>query len=466
MSISANIQARAIGLLTSFQQDMKRVPTAPSAYVAGLSGNVPSSSLGLPESFRGTLESSSGNSEARAYMPSSSPIQSSSEAIGNLSDNEVRALIGWLNERVTLQGLSGVTARCYRRWLASYFESIGDPCSVTIRSWVPPGTTEDALRTDEVDARNLAAPGVITSAKKMAELATTNSTYLTHIDSETLAPLLEQLICLDGDSQRYEHGPVTALFFTTSMMTGLRPMEWETARFRETHFDPESKLTLGPVLDVISLKQKNRREDNPLRERRYLVLDEWPEEQIMVLRTFLHVIADSHIEFRKLYGAMRKALTRAWQQVLKNNLHISQSKATFIPPLNGEPVEEPNPLELKGLSVSPNTGRHIFAEECRRSLRFTRYELASMLGHSMITNQVHYGPRQEHLNRGHTFVLPRPWPGDAEAIMEWDDMVNPRRNYYRQGMLDIGVGPEAAESPTDTWDGNGNSINDLFPKRV
>lgn len=458
MTISANIRARATGLLASFREDQKRVPAALNPSPTGPSGDVRSHISGGQEGYRGNIE-------AGGILPSGSSSEDSGGTHKCLSETDVRALIGWLNERVTTQGLSAVTARCYRRWLASYFESIGDPCCATIRNWVPPGTVEDALQSDEVDARNLATPGIVTSAKKMAEMATTNTTYLTYIDSDTLAPLLEQLISTDGVRQRYEHGPVTALFFTTSMMTGLRPMEWETARYRDTHFDPESKLTLGPVLDVVSLKQKNRRDDNPLRDRRYLVLDDWPDEQIHGLRTFLQVIADSPTEFSKLYGSMRKALTRAWLQVLKNNAHISHSAAAFIAPHNGEPTTVPTQKNLTGLGISPNTARHIFAEECRRSLRFTRYELASMLGHSMITNQVHYGPRQDQLDRGHSFVLPRPWPGDAEAIMEWDDMVNPRRNYYRQGVLDVDVAADDAARSSDVWDGGGNSTTDSLLKR-
>ena len=43
--------------------------------------------------------------------------------------------------------------------------------------------------------------------------------------------------------------------------------------------------------DVGSLKQHNRREDNPLRERRYLVLDKWPPKQLNILKSFLEIIA-------------------------------------------------------------------------------------------------------------------------------------------------------------------------------
>lgn len=55
----------------------------------------------------------------------------------------------------------------------------------------------------------------------------------------------------------------TALWFTCTLWTGLRPREWPYARFLEEHFDPDTGVTQTQVLEVRTLKQSGRREDNP-----------------------------------------------------------------------------------------------------------------------------------------------------------------------------------------------------------
>lgn len=85
------------------------------------------------------------------------------------------------------------------------------------------------------------------------------------------------------------------------------------------------------------------------------------------------------------------------------------------------------------MTVTFYTCRHIFAEEVRRAQTYTRFELAAMMGHSLLTNQAFYGPRDATMPRGFDFTLPRPWPGDAEDIQRWDYQVNPFRMKAGQG---------------------------------
>ena len=233
--------------------------------------------------------------------------------------------------------------------------------------------------------------------------------------------------------------------FAVTLETGLRPNEWVSARYLESFFDPDTKLTLGPVLEVKTLKQSNRREDNPLREHRYLLLDRWSEPQLERLKYFISEIQggssgeatiDIEVAFESYYNKVRMTLGRAWKQVQKkiaakvSPTDGSTSAHGSTHSGQGQPTAQLE--EMLTRSVSFYTARHTFAEEIRRSTAYTRFELAAMLGHSLLTNQVYYGPRSGDVAREFEYALPRPWPGDAEEIMQWDKTVNPLRGAYMQ----------------------------------
>ena len=340
-------------------------------------------------------------------------------------DLNMDSLIAWLDERVTVHGIGMTTAKCYRRWLAAYIESTGHPEATRIRDWLPPGSHEAALKADAVDASELGPYMVIESTP-------TNSRYFAYLDSETVNELIDDLAKLDAKGNpRYASGHSAAMFFTATMMVGLRPAEWPTARYHEVFFDPSTKLTLGPVLEVMTLKQDKRREDNPLREKRYLLLDELKESQLQHIRAFLSEVDAQGDRFQEYYDRVRKALSRSWQRIVKRD---PERFVASVRPEKGKrrksKTAKPQPT-----SVSLYTARHIFAEEIRRSQRYTRFELAAMLGHTMLTNQVYYGPRDGYRERGHGYTLPRPWPGDAEDIKQWDKQTNPLRSGFAQGDL-------------------------------
>lgn len=344
-------------------------------------------------------------------------------ALGDVVD--VGDVLCWLNRRVREQGLSLTTAKCYRRWLAAYFEAEDHPQSAMMRSWAPPGSQEEVLAQDIRDAEVL-RPSVT------VESVATNSRYFAHLERDAFTALMVQLLSSDAKgSLRYGAGPVAALMFSSTMMTGLRPMEWPSARLLESFTDPETMLTLGPVLETHTLKQSNRREDNPLRDKRYLLLDKWPTEQLDTLRGFMAEVEHAGEDFSALYNKIRMTISRAWKRVQKD--HGIEEKAS-LPRGDGDEGSH---------GVSLYTARHIFAEETRRSLSFTRFELAAMLGHSMLTNQVYYGPRDGSCERDFDFELPRPWPGDAEDIQRWDHQVNPLRQRFAQGDL---FGGQVSES--------------------
>lgn len=227
------------------------------------------------------------------------------------------------------------------------------------------------------------------------------------------------------------------MWFYCTLWTGLRPREWPYARFLETHFDPDTGQTQNRVLEVRTLKQSGRREDNPLKEKRYLVLADWPESQLTALKMFLAMIYkhEDAGDFDTFYERRRKLLMRAWKRILKTHggaiefLGVELKRETK-PKVTSLAESTSSPALLDGNALTFYTARHAFAEEFRRSGNFSRFELAAVLGHSMITNQSYYGPRRTKLDREHSFTLPAPWPGDAEAIAMWDKTVNPLRGMY------------------------------------
>ena len=92
----------------------------------------------------------------------------------------------------------------------------------------------------------------------------------------------------------------------------------------------------------------------------------------------------------------------------------------------------------------------------------TRFELAAMLGHSLLTNQVYYGPRTQHENREFEFALPRPWPGDAEDIKQWDRQVNPLRYKFMQGDLFAGETATAIADEGAGWREDRDGASSFF----
>lgn len=340
------------------------------------------------------------------------------ETTGSLGDVvNVGDVICWLNRRVTEQGLSMTTAKCYRRWLAAYFEDEDHAQSSMMRNWAPPGSHEDVIEKDILDAEVLRSTLSLKSVK-------TNSRYFVSLDRPVYSLLMNQLLFIESNGKaRYKNGPVTALMFTATMMTGLRPNEWPGARFLDSFTDPETMLTLGPVLEVYTMKQSNRREDNPLREKRYLLMDQWPSDQVETVKGFVAEVMHAGDDYAGLYNRVRMTINRAWNRILRERCADEGNDLLQMADDDG------------GHGISLYTARHVFAEEIRRSLSCTRFELAAMLGHSMLTNQVLYGPRDGHSDREFDFVLPRPWPGDAEDIQRWDHQVNPLRQRFAQGDL-------------------------------
>ncbi len=354
----------------------------------------------------------------------------------------VSDLVEWLDDRVLSKGLSGSTALCYRRWVASYLESIGCEETERLRSWIPPAQRDEKVIVAAESADYVLRNEIDDEAFFVAS-SKNNHRYLSFVSEPVLNMLIAELMPPEpayskGNPSRNQiAGMETAMWFMCTVWTGLRPHEWPYARYLENHFDPDTNRTQAKVLEVKSLKQSGRREDNPLKEKRYLVLDGWPPQQLSALQIFLGIVQKHEDEgaFDEFYERRRKLLGRTWRRVLKSaqvpitHVHAEISKANRAK-LVGAARSTSGPAVLEGNSISFVTARHVFAEEARRSGAFTHYEIAALLGHSMITNQSYYGPRQATLDREHSFMLPAPWPGDADAIELWDRTANPLRDQF------------------------------------
>lgn len=412
MTISSEIQLRAIGILNAFKSDN------PESSVSSQGNGVDAESSSAPTS---------------TPSPSDPPD----------TCVDVAKFTRWLDLRVTDRGLGETTALCYRRWVSSYLEDLGHTSTQELRAWIPPSRRERMKKAAVESPENVLLNGVddeklfVSSSKK-------NQRYLSFMSESVLELLKADLIPPPrtkeeevNPSRNRIAGMETAMWFMCTLWTGLRPHEWPSARYLDNHYDADTQQTIRHVLEVSTLKTSGRREDNPLKDKRYLVLDDWPDNQIRALKIFLEIVYrhEDAKEFGVFYDRRRKLLQRSWARVLKFhggtiehlNAEFSQAKKAKLKKLA---ASTSSPALPEGKSICFYTARHAFAEEARRSGTFSRYDIAAVLGHSMITAQSYYGPRKERFEREHRYTLPKPLPGESAAIAMWDQTANPLRGKF------------------------------------
>ena len=412
MTISSEIQLRAIGILNAFRADN-------------------------PESF---VSSQGKGVDAES---STAPPQTTSPAERPDTSVDIGRFTRWLDHRVTEKGLGETTALCYRKWVSSHLEHLGHTSTQELRAWIPPSRRERMRQAAALSPENVLLNDV-NDTKLFVASSKRNQRYLSFMSESVLELLKADLMPLPRTKEEDEKpsrnriaGMETFMWFTCTLWTGLRPHEWPYARYLEDHYDADTRLTIRRVLEVKTLKQSGRREDNPLKDKRYLVLEDWPDNQIRALKIFLEIVyrhEDAKV-FGRFYDSRRKLLQRAWARILKfHGGTIEHLGAEFSPAkkskLKSLAASTSSPAITEGNSICFYTARHAFAEEARRSGTFSRYDMAAVLGHSMITNQSYYGPRKGRLEREHRYILPKPMPGESEAIAMWDETANPLRGKY------------------------------------
>ena len=412
MTISSEIQLRAMGILNAFRSDN-------------------------PEGF----VTSKGNGVDAKPPVAPTPMPFSSVHPDSCVD--VAKFTRWLDRRVTDKGLGEQTALCYRKWVSSHLESLGHTTTMELRAWIPPSRRQRLEDAAAISPENVLLNGA-DDTKLFVASAERNQRYLSYLNESVLELLKADLMPSprtkheeDNPSRNRVAGTETALWFMCTLWTGLRPHEWPSTRYLEEHYNPDTQLTIRRVLEVTTLKQSGRREDNPLKDKRYLVLEDWPDNQIQALKIFLDIVYrhQDAKEFGSFYDRRRKLLQRSWSRIVKFHggtiehlgAEFSLSKKSKLKTLA---ASTSSPALLGGESICFYTARHAFAEETRRSGTFSRYDMAAVLGHSMITNQSYYGPRKEHFEREHRYALPKPWPGESEAIAVWDQTANSFRGKY------------------------------------
>lgn len=405
---------------------------------------------------------------AEAGLVEWSELESYRQFDGSAPDFDVYDFVSYLNDLAFLRYITETTANCYRRWVAAYLESINHPDSPMVRNWVVPYSKRfyvmvfgfldyqsadgesgegkevegdmqlGSFRLSELQQLDLFGVADLlpesreSSSGSGVEQATREAERLleaheldshrkevnrkvgeyAYISGTVWDVLGAELSAMRTDGQpRYKYGQLSAVLFLSSLMTGLRHVEWFDAILHEDGYTDTrgTGMTLGcPVLQVFTVKQNGRREDNPLRDFRLLVLDTFTADQLEVIRVALYLIGQQDSSKQAVMLAVRRQINRVWKKLVKQGR-----------------IEETQERDIgyRHNGVSMHTARKTFAEEVRRSMEYTRFELAAMLGHTTLMNLKYYSKVRKILPRTHAFALPRPWPGDAEEVQEWNESI-------------------------------------------
>ena len=345
-------------------------------------------------------------------------------------------LLDYLSELSFSRELKLGTARCYRRWLAAYLEDANHVDAMRVRHWVIPHSpeyyemlllsSESGFANSPENAEELAAHFTKDAIEEMMfqSLRIKESSPIAEYDY--ISADVTDILCAALTSKkasggyRYKHGELAAALFTGTVMLGLRPREWQHATYHELYTDPLSLITLGPVIEVYTLKQEKRRDDNPLRDKRLIVLDKFREPEKAFLKGLLTVVHSYDDNMDKMLTDVRKTISNVWKKLVKDG----KVKPTSSIKKRGRIGGKVGNTEISdGYGVNLYTARHVFAEEVKRSGLYTRFELAAMIGHTTTVNQRYYTLGNKRILKTYSHTLPRPWPGDALDIERWCDEV-------------------------------------------
>src|SRR5690606_29884950 len=167
----------------------------------------------------------------------------------------------------------------YRQWLAAYAEVVERP---SIAKKIREAGREDTKRQTKSEKEGSDVKGLRRRA----------ATELSEADLNRLIGRL--MMRTKVDLPRYDCGLVTAAMIRTSMMTGLRPSEWNrTQLLQNVPIPGKPGEVYRYVLHVVGAAKGARKQ----RVRR-LVLDEWDDANIETLRLFMAELPSGHSEHR------------------------------------------------------------------------------------------------------------------------------------------------------------------------
>lgn len=292
-----------------------------------------------------------------------------------------RLLCNWVARLQQEQAPS--TFRCNRRWLALYADNQGFPDIAELIRAV-------ARSPGNQDKTSKKKPRGYDRKSELAKFAENiNRSALRELSSELLAEKRH------GDGPKYQYGELTLLWFQTTMMTGVRPVEWRSAMMMESLYSPRADQYFGDVLQITTAKGRTEVQADHNDRLRNLILQDFSEVEQQVIDTLISRLPVDERQFQDLYQSCRKTLNRALGHV---GLRI-------------------------GGPLTVYSARHLFCSELRAD-GHSRIEVAALMGHSDCANQVYYGgaPLPER-QFGHS--LPKPWPEAVETVEQRDRERNP-----------------------------------------
>ncbi len=278
------------------------------------------------------------------------------------------------------------TFQSYRKWLASYACELGlDEFGGLIR-----GVAAKDVGRPVSKGISISDDGELVSLEDNVS----NQELSQRVTPKDLAKLAQMLLSQRGGKPRYGNGLLAYTWLHITAMTGVRPSEWSKALLLQDVLTENGRV-FNWVLEVVpamkgghqSPKKVNLKESE---YRRRLVLSGWGSREIETLQIFMSQLPSGTAEFQRM------------QESIRQTLLLACKAAKMSPPI--------------GLY----TGRHLFASEVRRDSKYTRYQLAAMLGHSDTVNQKYYGDLRIGEGRHFDYPLARPWPGVAEKVESVD----------------------------------------------
>lgn len=253
-----------------------------------------------------------------------------------------------------------------------------------------------------------------------SDIRSSRGLHAQHVSMPMVKSLLRELSDqLATGKPAYPNGRSATALFVAGIMTGLRPVEWASARLHPTLYCAMDDRHYNNVLEVESAKVQSSsganfsRTDDALllaelhgsigqpdddgTPLRFLILEHFDDGNLSIVESVLRM-ANTDDDWRTSSRNLGRTVSYAAKKLMSQLWEMSESLG---------------PLTLY-------TSRHLFASEVRRSHEYSRAELSAMLGHADTYNQRYYGDIDAAGGREFDLPLARPWPGTAATVLRQD----------------------------------------------